>query len=562
MRSMSHPLICPTTPAQRDILAAPRRQRPSWFALLAATALTAGLTACGGGSSSDTAKPQSTAIDATTAAAAGVQPASAAASGADAAAQPASAASEAVAAAAAQEAVASVKIAAATPTVTAAGTSKTQSSVGSTAAATNATAITAATTGQVLATATTTTTAAAAPAAAISAASTGTTPSTATTTTTTNVPCSYEAKTTFATNCSALMSAVMADGESVTFSNTRSGYAGSVTASCSAGKISWTNATCQSTTQSLTQMAMATTASTTSTAPPDLTKLKAFTAKPPFSVVTKSGTKRVLLGIYGSNDDVARTHDFVTPLVSSSTARTNLMTLQTTAVVNKVPTFTVISDISTPSAAKADITGRYGLDAQGNLRVAYLANDPPSADKLRTQVNSWPIPTRKTLTWDLSVRFAGLGAGETWPATKFTASPVLIWQLKSDPGFPPMGMLIDVDPENPTKALQLTFFQRLSNVAAYSRRWVVGGIDPNAFNDFIIQAVPDDRETVDGGIGTLKVWLNGKLLLSTTGRNLIPDLPDLNRWCFGLYLTAESVASPISRYSTWRRARMLTEGGL
>jgi hypothetical protein len=389
------------------------------------------------------------------------------------------------------------------------------------------------------------------------------TPSTATVTASTTTSdaaaqsCRYEAKTSFASNCSAFMTAVMSDGESVTFTNTKAGYAGSVTAICSNGKISWVNASCQATTHSA--MQLVTSAPNTSIAPPDLSKLKVFTAKPPFSVTTKAGTKRVVLGIYGSKDDVARSHDFVAPLINPTTGRTNVLTLQTTAVVNRVPTFTNISDTSVPSAATADTNGRFGLDAHGHLRVAYLANDPPSSEKLRTQVNSWPVPTRQPLTWDLSFRLAGTGTGESWPVTKFTTSPVLIWQLKSDPGFPPMGIMVDVDPERPTQAVQLTFFQRLSNVSAYSRRWVVGGVDPKVFNDLIVQAIPDDRETHEGGVGTLKVWLNGKLLINNTGRNLIAGLPDLNRWCFGLYLTAESTPSPISRYSTWRRARMLVD---
>lgn len=550
MRSSFHP--------RQDSVPALRLPQPARLATLAAGALALVLSACGGGSGGETPRPTSTTLDAATAAAAGGQPASAASSAEPA--EPASAAASAADGAQTKAAAdtphgtaAPAKPAAVTTAATDGGktpsTGSTPSTAGggATAAATVTTTI--ATGGSTLPTAS--------PLAATGATATTSTAANTTTSAATSQPCSYEARTSFANSCSAFMTAVMADGESVTFSNTRPGYAGSVTASCSRGKISWVNATCTATTQGAMQFATAT--PNTSSAPPDLSRLKVFTARPPFNVATKAGTKRVVLGIYGTKDDVPRTHDFVTPLVNPATGRTNVMTLQTAAVINKVPTFTNISDISSPPAAKADTSGRYGLDAQGQLRVAYLANDPPSTEKLRTQVNSWPIPTRQTLTWDLSVRFAGSGAGETWPLTKFSVSPVLIWQLKSDPGFPPMGMMVDVDPENPTKALQLTFFQRLSNVSAYSRRWIVGGIDPNAFNDLIVQAVPDDRESGAGGIGMLKVWLNGKLFVNTTGRNLIPDLPDLNRWCFGLYMVAESTPSPVARYSTWRRARLLVD---
>lgn len=547
--------------SRQDSVPASRLPQPARLAMLAVGVLTLALSACGGGSGGETKKPISTTLDAATAAAAGGQPASAASSAepAEQASAAASGAEGTQAKAAADTAHATAAAAKPATTTTAPEGGKT-SSTGATASTTGggatggATAPTIVTGGGALATVSPM---AATTGTATTSTTTSSTAANSTTSATTSQPCSYEAKTSFANSCSAFMTAVMADGESVTFTNTRPGYAGSVTASCSRGKISWVNATCTATTQGAMQFATAT--PNTSSAPPDLSRLKVFTARPPFNVATKAGTKRVVLGIYGSKDDVARTHDFVAPLVNPATGRTNVMTLQTTALINKVPAFTNISDISSPPAAKVDTGGRYGLDSQGQLRVAYLANDPPSTEKLRVQVNSWPIPTRQTLTWDLSVRFAGGGAGETWPLTKFSVSPVLIWQLKSDPGFPPMGMMVDVDPENPTKALQLTFFQRLSNVSAYSRRWVVGGIDPNAFNDLIVQAVPDDREPGAGGIGMLKVWLNGKLFVNTTGRNLIPDLPDLNRWCFGLYMVADSTPSPIGRYSTWRRARLLVD---
>lgn len=291
---------------------------------------------------------------------------------------------------------------------------------------------------------------------------------------------------------------------------------------------------------------------------PDLSRMKVFTARPPFLVKTRSGTRRVTLGIWGTGDDVARSHDFVAPLINPATQRSDLLSLQTSVLINGRPSFVNLTDASRPRIGQADTSGRYALGPQG-LHIAYLAGDPPSSEKLRTQLNSWPIPTRQLLSWDLSLRFAGNAAGQTWPVTPYTASPVLIWQLKSDPGFPPLGLLVDVDPEQPGRALQLTLFQRDANVQAYSRRWVVGGVDPNRFHDIVIQAVPDDREPAEGGIGHIAAWLDGRLIASHAGRTLFPDQPEPVRWCFGLYMTAESLPSPLSRYTTWRRARMLVE---
>lgn len=364
--------------------------------------------------------------------------------------------------------------------------------------------------------------------------------------------CHYEGKLGFGQACSAFVSATWADGETVTITNTRSGYSGAISASCRAGALSWSAGSCLANSASSTHKVISDSAS------PDLSRMKVFTATPPYYVESKAGNRRVVLGMYGTNDDFPRSHDFVSPLVNNATGHTDVLTVQTTVLVNGQPSFVNLSDNSTPRAGLAVSTGRYELRNDG-LRLAYLANDPASSEKLRTQVNSWPIPTRRLLSWDLSVRFAGDTPDERWPLTKFAASPVLIWQLKSDPGFPPMGLLVDVDPENPGHALQLTFFQRDSNVQAYTRRWIVGGVDPNIYNDIVIQAVPDDRDNSEGGIGQLKVWINKNLVVSTSGRNLIPGLPELNRWAFGLYMTAENKPSPLPRYSTWRRARMLVE---
>ena len=192
------------------------------------------------------------------------------------------------------------------------------------------------------------------------------------------------------------------------------------------------------------------------------------------------------------------------------------------------------------------------------LRTAYLPNDPVSSDKLRVQINAYPLPTRSQLYWDLSFKFGGSDATDIWPLTAYTRSPVLLWQLKVDPGFPSLGLLADTDPTDPTR-LMLTFFQRLNNVSDYSRRWTVHGIKPGEFQDIVIAANLDDRNPDEGGNGSLLIWFNGQQIVKQTGRTLIRDLAGPHRWAFGLYQMAESAPVPLRKSVIWRRARVASD---
>lgn len=243
--------------------------------------------------------------------------------------------------------------------------------------------------------------------------------------------------------------------------------------------------------------------------------------------------------------------------INSATRRSNAMTIQTPVSMGGVLQYVNLSDTSQPPISNTPSPGRVELGSEG-LRIAYIANDPPSSEKLRTQINAWPMPTRTPLIWDLSVRFGGDTAAEAWPMTRFTTSPVVIWQLKVDPGFPSMGILVDTDPAD-NSALMLTFFQRLYNVSGYSYRWTVNGLRPGDFHDIVIQATLDDREPSDGGIGRLALWVNGQEVFQREGRNLIRDMPDVHRWAFGLYQTAESRPIPLTKITVWRRARLLED---
>lgn len=287
---------------------------------------------------------------------------------------------------------------------------------------------------------------------------------------------------------------------------------------------------------------------------PDMNTLKPFEAIPPYFVETKDGPKRVKLGIYGTWEDIRRGFDFVRPIINPETNRTNALTLQMPVLTSNGMQFVNVSDASTPRASNA-IPGQRINFANGELKVGYLANDPPSGEKCRTMINSWPVPTRRTLTWDLSFKLGGYTASEAWPVTKATQTPTLLWQLKADPGFPSMGFFVDTSSEDASK-IQLTFFQRSTNQSFNDFRWVIPDLPRDKPIDVVIQANLDDRDA-PANQGTLRVWVNGKLVADRIGRNLVQGISDPHRWAFGVYLTSESYAVPQSRVTIWRRARML-----
>lgn len=289
--------------------------------------------------------------------------------------------------------------------------------------------------------------------------------------------------------------------------------------------------------------------------PPELSGLSVFTSRPPYVIDTLAGPKRVVLGIYGTGDDVERDHDFVAPFVNPRTQRSNALTVQTPILDGATWRYENLSDRSTPRLENSIPGDRVRFDGD-KLIIGYRAGDPPSAEKCRVMVNAWQVPTRRQLTWDLAFTLGGTEPGEAWPRTKPTVTPTLLWQLKADPGFPSMGLFVDTSPEDPSR-IQLTFFQRLQNQWNNDLRWVIPDLRPGLPIRVIVQAVLDDRGEADSS-GQLRVWVNGRLLVDRSGRNLIQGLAEPHRWAFGVYLMSESGPASTTRITQWHRARMLT----
>lgn len=352
-------------------------------------------------------------------------------------------------------------------------------------------------------------------------------------------------------SCRAYASLGISHGETVSFSNFIAGYSGRVNAYCNDGTVTWSSGTCTAIQQAGTARSARVTANSVS-----LHDKKVFVASPPYAVLTRYGMKPVNLAPYPSKSQVPRAHDFVDAFIDPTTQRPNAFSVQTAFPEGGSVVYRNLYENSTPVLAAQGSPSRVEKRQDG-LRVAYVANDPPGGDRLRTQLNSYPVPTRMPLTWDLSVRFGS--TEEPWPVRPFTTSPVLIWQvIQYTSGYPPMGMIIDTDPADNNK-LFLTVFQRAKNVPAYSHRWTVNGLERNRFHDIVINATLDDREPGEGGIGQLQIWVNGELIGDRVGRNLMTEVNDVHRWAFGVYQTNESKATAMTRATTWRRARLLVE---
>lgn len=361
--------------------------------------------------------------------------------------------------------------------------------------------------------------------------------------------------------CKAFASIGISHGETVSFWNTNTGVTGRIAASCNNGVVTWQPGVCSETSSPVTTTTSSTTKVSsvlqqTSVAAPTLSSLQTFVATPPYSVQTLSGFKSVPLIPYGGKQEVPRTHDFVSAFVNPLNQRPNAFTVQTPISVNGSLQYVNLHEASMPPLTAQGSPNRASIE-NGALKLAYFANDPASSEKLRTQVNSYAIPTRRKLTWDLSFKFGGDQVGEAWPSVKYTTSPVLIWQvIQNKSGYPPMVLLADTDPADSNKLL-LILAWRSSNTANYTHRWTIAGLNKNQYHDLIIQSTLDERDSTAGGQGMLRMWINGQLAADLNQRTLFRDLDDTYRWVIAVYQTNEPAPIALNRVMKWRRARMM-----
>jgi hypothetical protein len=289
---------------------------------------------------------------------------------------------------------------------------------------------------------------------------------------------------------------------------------------------------------------------------PDKSKYKVFKAVPPYIIDVNGEKTRIRLGTYGSNIDIERSFDMVGPLVNRSTGRINAMSWQVAFPFSDGTRHINIHDTSDPQPSTEGVPGRIEYNGK-QLRLAYLAGDPPDGGdppKCRVQINSWNVPTRRDLAWDLSFQLGGSTADESWPILPPGKSPTLLWQLKAEPGHPTLSMITDTD-DPVAGTVKLYFESRTFETAASNRTVAIGGLRPGTPIQVFMTANLDER---NAGSGYWHIWVNGRQIGSYDGATLRSDFTnDSHRWTIGVYLFGEKRATSFSRITYWQRASML-----
>lgn len=272
-----------------------------------------------------------------------------------------------------------------------------------------------------------------------------------------------------------------------------------------------------------------------------------FVANPPYSPQIGESSQFIEL------DGKSRVFDFGgdRPFVNSSTGSADFATINTWNSAAKQAE--VIRSNSVPPEG---VSGRV-FKTGGYTAIGYIRGDGIVEGKLRTQINSFPIPARRRFVWDLSFRVGGAHLGSPWEFTPIGSAPATIWQLKTV-GLPPaLVMAIDTDPNDSTK-LALSFDSRLDPKAPAIRLGDIGGLSPSTEIEVSIDAFLDERSIVNGGKGYLRISVNKTLVVDRWGPVLQPVATFPYHWSVGMYLYSNTSPLPIDRFVYWKSARLFS----
>lgn len=187
--------------------------------------------------------------------------------------------------------------------------------------------------------------------------------------------------------------------------------------------------------------------------------------------------------------------------------------------------------------------------------IRYNAGDGITAGKCRTHINGYAIPPRTHVRWELNVAFGADDAENNWTLTTSGSSPVLFWEIKSpSQGNPPLGAIVDTDSQDPSK-LMIFFSQRTGTALSPIRIAEVHGLSRNTLIPIVIEAFLDERATIDGGKGALRISVNNVVIKETTGPTLALGTGTHN-WSIAMYLYNEPLPYKYTRASFWKTARM------
>lgn len=272
-----------------------------------------------------------------------------------------------------------------------------------------------------------------------------------------------------------------------------------------------------------------------------------FVAKPPYNPVLGESTVPVDLAGKERNFDFGG----LAPMVNPATGVSDLATINVWDSAARRATVLTSSQISS-----AGVGGRV-FKTGGYTAIGYVHGDGVVEGRLRTQVNSYPIPARRRFVWDLTVRFGGASLFSAWVASPRGFAPATIWQLKSE-GLPPaLVMAFDTDPADPEK-LAISFDSRLDPSKPAINLGSIGGLAPRTDINVTIDAFLDERSIAQGGKGYLRVSVNGALVVDRWGPVLQAVASSPYHWSLGMYLFSNSDPLPFDRFGFWKKARLIT----
>lgn len=202
------------------------------------------------------------------------------------------------------------------------------------------------------------------------------------------------------------------------------------------------------------------------------------------------------------------------------------------------------------------IPGRV-FKTNGYTAVGYKAGDGVVQGTLRTQVNTFAVPSRRRFVWDFVVRFGGADLSKPWTFSPRDLHPATIWQLKSDSvSSPALVMVVDTDPKNSQK-LALHFDARTDMNVSASRLGIARGLAPQQDIAVVIDAFLDERPNTSGGQGYIKIWVNDLKVVDLVRPTLTIQATTPHHWKFGMYLYKDTSPLSFDRFGFWKKVRMI-----
>ena len=207
------------------------------------------------------------------------------------------------------------------------------------------------------------------------------------------------------------------------------------------------------------------------------------------------------------------------------------------------------------SLTNAGVSGRV-FKQDGYTAIGVKAGDGIVEEKLRTQVNAFPIPTRKHFEWQMKFKFGGRTASTPWHMAPVSESPATIWQFKTYGFGPPLLMAADTDPDNAGK-LRLSFAERVNPNLGGNNIALFPGVDPSQEQDVRIEAYLDERTPAQGGRGFFKITVNGKVIFNKQMQTTQTGATSPYNWSIGMYLFANTNPLPYDRFIYFKTARLV-----